>query len=117
MSDRTARVKQVLYREAVVGKRCDVCGKEIPPTPDKFPRKEIPFFRVTIGHNDWGNDSGDSVEHLHACSPVCALQLAHEQLHEDFEGNHTRYIEIEHVPGWFMPTVEEETGKDDARPC
>lgn len=40
---------------------CDECGKEI----NGF------YFNVVTGHNDWGNDSIDSIEDNHYCCIGC----------------------------------------------
>ncbi len=103
MSDSYREMRQVVVKDLVVGKKCDICGKDIPPTSRTFPRTTVPYFDITTHHNDWGNDSVDSYERFHACSPACALKLASEYLNEDFEGHHSRTIEIEHQACWFMP--------------
>ena len=109
MSDIYQEKRQTVIREVVVGKKCDVCFKDIPPTSRKFPRVSHPYFGITTHHSDWGNDSVDSFEYFHACSPACALKLATEYLNEDFDGHHSREIEIKHHGAWFMP---EEASED-----
>ena len=103
MSDTVQRKKQIIIRELVIGKKCDVCGREIPPTSRTFPRKEIPFFDVTTYHNDWGNDSVDSYEYFHACSPDCVMKMADGFLRDDFDGINTKTIKIAHRSGWYLP--------------
>ena len=103
MSDVYRDMKQIVINEVVVGKKCDVCFKDIPPTSREFPRTSHPYFDITTHHHDWGNDSVDSFEYFHACSPKCALKFVDEYLNDDFEGHHSREIEIEHHGAWFMP--------------
>ena len=103
MSDIYQEKRQTVIREVVIGKRCDICFKDIPPTSKSFPRTNHPYFDITTHHRDWGNDSCDSYEYFHACSPACALKFATEYLNEDFDGHHSREIEIEHHGAWFMP--------------
>ena len=103
MSDILEAKEQIMIRDVVVGKKCDVCKKDIPPTTRGGIRKATPFFAITTHHNDWGNDSCDSYEHFDACSPDCALRFIEEYLREDFEGTNSKVIEIEHVPAWYKP--------------
>ena len=103
MSDLCRDMKQILVREVVVGKKCDVCFTDIPPTGRSFPRTNHPYFDITTHHSDWGNDSCESYEHFHACSPACALKFATEYLNNDFDGHNSREIEIKHHGAWFMP--------------
>lgn len=106
MSDTCKKLWQVVCKEVVVKKTCDVCLKEIPPTSNVFPRKNIPYFNITTHHSDWGNDSIDSYENYHACCPECAMKFVSEYLERCFDGNNTEAIEIEHVNGWFLPKEE-----------
>lgn len=107
MSDIYKELKQIIVKDVVVGKKCDVCFKDIPPTKRGFPRKNVPYYEITTHHNDWGNDSVDSYEHYHACSPECALKFAGEYINDNFEGCNSQTIEIEHKGGWFMPKEAE----------
>ena len=106
MSDIYAVRRRTLTESVVVGKTCDVCSKDIPPTSREFPRTMHPYYRISTHHNDWGNDSVDSYEYFHACSPACAMKFTEEYL-KDFDKQHSRCIEIEHVSGWYMLEEEE----------
>lgn len=106
MSDIYVEKRQTVIKEVVVGKKCDVCFKDIPPTSDSFPRTNHSYFNITTHHHDWGNDSCESFEYFHACSPACALKFATEYLNKDFDGHNSREIEIEHRGAWFMPEEE-----------
>lgn len=54
--------------ETVVGIKCDVCGREIITCDDIGRRK---YWELITCHNDWGNDSADSIEHFDLCSENC----------------------------------------------
>ena len=111
MSNTYQEIQQTAIREVVVGKKCDICFKDIPPTSRSIYRRTThPYFDITTHHSDWGNDSCDSYEYFHACSPACALKFATEYLNKDFNGCHSREIEIEHRAAWFMP---EEVSEDE----
>ena len=88
-------------------KKCDVCGKDIPPTTGYFLNEATPYYRITIHHNDWGNDSIDSYEYKDACSPECALKICEEYIPCNFKGNNSRTIEIAHKTCWMLPEVAE----------
>lgn len=71
-----------------IRRTCDVCGKEI---------DQSNWFRMTICHNDWGNDSVDSVSMFDACSPTCALIYTTHYLNDSYENKlNTKEIEIVH---------------------
>lgn len=89
-------VKEVVYRKTrkLEGIECDICHRELrcPCSEDKkwvhmYPK----YFEVTTGHNDWGNDSIDSIEHRDIC-PECVSKFVSCYLQE---ANGTEYIEIE----------------------
>lgn len=105
MSDVYKKLQQVKVREVVVGKKCDVCHENIPPTERGYSRKSFPYYNITTHHSDWGNDSVDSFEYYHACSPECALKFATEYITNCYNGRNSKTIEIEHCDGWFMPEV------------
>lgn len=82
--------KEVCRTEhAVVGVRCDFCGKEIEISKPYFLH---PYFSITTGHRDWGNDSGESIKNKDACSEKC-LKFAMEEYYK--VDSNSKYIEIE----------------------
>ena len=106
MSDTVKRLHQIVEKEVVVAKTCDICGKQIEPTPTPpvgYGDKRIPFFEITTGHHDWGNDSCDSIRVLHACSPDCLMKFVDEYVRKDFGEIHTEYIYIDHENAWHLP--------------
>lgn len=107
MSDRTEIKKTIVKRECVISKKCDVCGKDIPPLPRTFPQIYTPYYRITTYHNDWGNDSCESYDYQDACSPECALKICEQYIPYDFKGINSRTIKIEHNSCWVLPEVEE----------
>ena len=56
--------KQVT-KQVVIGRRCDVCGKETTGLSDPN------FYHFNSHHNDWGSDSEESYEWHDVCSSDC----------------------------------------------
>lgn len=83
--------EEVIYktRRLVEGVECDICKKYIPAQNWKAPVSK--YFRVTTGHNDWGNDSIDSIEHYDIC-PDCINKFMTDYI---FNAKGTEYMEIE----------------------
>lgn len=97
-------------RYEVEGIKCDICGTVIkPPSKDErydWQKPEYKYYSVTTGHNDWGVDSGDSVQHRHIC-PHCIVKFIEEYLSVAEKENHpTAYIEIETEHLYFGTTIE-----------
>lgn len=68
---------------------CDVCGEEITG----------PFWYVTTGHHDWGNDSCESIKNKDCCSIECLSELFDEYKHvsEKYDGLYnTQYFHVKH---------------------
>lgn len=80
----------VVSREyKITGVKCDICERIIPGY--MYRDDKAIYFRVTTGHNDWGNDSCESIEHFDIC-PECAKKFVTEYLENCCD---TKYIEIE----------------------
>ena len=94
--------KITVIQECVVGKKCDICGKEIPPSGEQV----YDYYEVTTHHNDWGNDSVDSYEHFDACSPDCAYKLWKESIHNSAGARNTMCIKVEHKNYWTLKYKE-----------
>lgn len=60
----------VSKRHRIEGIQCDICKNII--TPTKFKENSSRYFEVTTGHNDWGNDSYESIHHADIC-PNCIV--------------------------------------------
>ena len=89
MVDRRYETKEhkVVERTLVSEKRyCDICRKEITG----------PYWHATTGHNDWDNDSGESIENFDVCSVECLGKVLDNYCKESNSPYTTRYIEIEH---------------------
>lgn len=79
MIDEHIEVKEI-HKEVVASKDyiCDVCKKKFATGTladhGKFYETttytDYPY-RIVFSHNDWGNDSIDSIEEKHACSDEC----------------------------------------------
>ena len=64
--------KKMVERDVIVGKKiiCDCCRKVIAKTEENK-SINVTYYEVTTGHNDWGNDSCDSIEKFYYCSEQC----------------------------------------------
>ena len=72
---------------------CDICGKEV--------GKSKGYWKVTTGHNDWGNDSIESIEQFDVCSDTCLKVKFVEYIDEsDVSEHNTRYINVEREYWW-----------------
>ena len=72
-----------MVEEKVVVERklfCDKCGKEIKPGH---------YFKVTTGHEEWGNDSIDSIEDHDYCSYLCLEEALSDYLFKDDYGKNS----------------------------
>ena len=65
---------------------CDCCGKEITGA----------HWSVATGHNDWGNDSCESIEHKDACSTTCLYSMFKEYSEVSNGDWNSEYMTIEH---------------------
>ena len=108
MSNITETKKIVVIQDCIVSKKCDVCGKEIPPTviPHKYGEPVYDYYEVTTHHNDWGNDSVDSYEYFDVCSPDCANKLWEEYIHDSAGTPNSKCIKVEHVNYWTQKDTE-----------
>lgn len=88
---------------------CDVCKKIIYKRSfkpgDIKSTKTFAFWRITTGHNDWGNDSPDSVETYDVCSTDCIRKKMEEYIDITCDGVNSQYINIEHVCGLMIPVL------------
>jgi len=83
MTEQTEKILQC--RMKVIAEKkcyCDVCkklifSKTITDDGSGYNCKHYVDhpYRVTIGHNEWGNDSSDSIEHEDVCSADCLANL------------------------------------------
>lgn len=68
----------------------------------------VSYYEVTTGHNDWGNDSVDSIDTKTICRSCLTEEYA-DYVERASDGSNTEYIEIHHEYGWSMPlNVERE---------
>lgn len=74
--------KEVIeYKNVIVGYKCDCCGKEI--KTDSFPDE---WHMFKSGHNEWGNDSFESIKYYEVCSPECYSKKFIEVIENEMEG-------------------------------
>ena len=93
-------LKEVVEVESEIG-ICDICGKEFNYEPwigwignDKVAR----YYHIVTGHNDWGNDSCESIEYHDFCCAECAKKFVNEYIDEagGINNINTKYITINH---------------------
>lgn len=94
--------KMLVMQDCVVGKKCDICGKEIPPTviPHIYGEPVYDYYEVTTHDYDWGNDSVKSYEHFDVCSPDCAHKMWEEYIRDSAGKMNTMCISVEHKNCW-----------------
>jgi len=108
MSDIVNTKKIVVMKSCMVGKKCDVCGKDIKPTvlPRRYGEPFYDYYEVIMQHNDWGNDSVDSYKHFDACSPDCAYTLWKQYIRDSAGSFNTMCIDVEHISCWTINDTE-----------
>lgn len=79
---------KTIEREEVVGHKCDVCGKE------ELSGEYMPdnWFCFSSGHQNWGNDSDDSIEGHEVCSANCFIRRSKKLLEDLEDDQDTAYI-------------------------
>lgn len=78
--------KEVIEKKEVVAEvRCDVCRKKI---INEY------LYEVTTSHNDWGNDSWESLHIYDICSDECLSNMVDKYLKDK---SNTKKMEIEMI--------------------
>jgi len=98
--------------ETVIRLFCDKCGKplhkeygeEYKQYEWREYKESVEYFSVTTGHNDWGNDSCESIEHKTYCREC--LSVAFAKYLERCGDADTEYMEIEHHCRRSLPLKE-----------
>ena len=83
--------------------KCDRCGKIVNKRycgQFGMNRKYMSssYYHVVTGHNDWGNDSIDSLESKDIC-PSCLINEYSDYVDRSTGCNNTEHISINHVRG------------------
>lgn len=101
MKNLSKEAEQVVYRtkRRVESVTCDICERVITPDPKRADSSR--YFRVITGHNDWGNDSCDSIEHYDICPHCIGSFVAKYAL----ESTGTEYLEMRNE---YLSTIEYE---------
>lgn len=92
--ERKIKVQRMVKTDVTVGleRICDVCGKLIlKKNEDHIVYCYGKHWKLTTGHNDWGNDSGDSREYKDICSAECM----EKELLKYVQRRGTAYFEVE----------------------
>lgn len=95
--------------------RCDRCNKTIYKKHGETVKQDTlreythraSWYEVMTGHNDWGNDSCDSIEHKDIC-PKCLVNEYSDYVDSASGGYNTKYIRIEHKNTNSLPIEEAE---------
>lgn len=102
MIDEIKEVREVTEtKETVIGEvmKCDVCGKIIYDSRKDdgiLMHNNQHWWSLTTGHNDWGNDSIDSVEQYDICSPECLKVKFDEYCKDSNREINSMYFEVSH---------------------
>lgn len=85
--------------DVLIGRKCDICKKEILPIEEGKPyHGQYNYFVIHTWHSDWGNDSVDSHEYLDACCPECVNKYVENYIKAAYERVcNTKSIEINHA--------------------
>lgn len=84
---------------------CDHCKK---PITDHY-------WHVETYHDDWGNDSIDSIEYFDCCSPDCLREALETYICDSNNGSNSRAFEVEHINAPLTPREQNdilENGED-----
>lgn len=73
----------------IVGVKCDSCKKEEEALD--VPRS---WCDISAMHHEWGNDSFESSQDYHACSPECYFEIL-MTINKEFKNRHTTEIRTE----------------------
>lgn len=99
MIEEIKEIKEVTeVKETVTGRvmKCDVCGKII--FDSRNDKKGQFWWHLYTGHNDWGNDSCESMESFDVCSTECLHKKLDEYITTSNYGDglNSQYINVEH---------------------
>lgn len=107
---KTAMVKQ--KTEYIITCKCDRCGNviykhygkefELLKRNVRKTTERVSYYHVTTGHNDWGNDSEDSIDHMDIC-PSCLVNEYSDYVDRASKGYNSEYINIEHESTFSLP--------------
>ena len=93
--------KKLVEQEVIVSGfcSCDICGKVIYEYFGNNRSRHDEYWTLITGHNDWGNDSCESVESLDLCSKECCIKALENYLDEYSGSRNTGYFELRHENG------------------
>lgn len=86
-------VTHVSVDEVIVGRKCDICGKNIEKRNGFYN-----YFVIHTWHHDWGNDSIESHRYKDGCCPECVMKFTQEYIEDSFANPlNSHEMEISHV--------------------
>lgn len=107
---KTAMVEQ--KTKYIITCKCDRCGKviykhygkefELLTRNVRKTTERVSYYHVTTGHNDWGNDSIDSLKSKDIC-PLCLINEYSDYVDRSSKGFNSEYIEIKHECTFSLP--------------
>ena len=93
----TKEVTHVEVEDVLIGRKCDICGKDILPLKGIY-SEQYNYFKITTHHSDWDMDSVYSWEYFDACCPECVMKFTEKYIKDAFDKHtNSKEIEIEHV--------------------
>ena len=104
-SEKTKNVT-VKKEQEVAYLKCDICHRKI-ENKGIGSNEQAKYFLVCTSHNDWGNDSIESIKYKDIC-PQCISDFCSNYLKE---AKGTEEIEIE--TKWFVPYYDEYDENED----
>ena len=98
MIEEIKETKQVIAETVVAKiKKCDICGKIIWDSRNEgYGVKFQDRYYLTTGHEDWGNDSCDSMKTFDICSKECLMKKFDEYIEKTCGKSNTEYFEVNH---------------------
>lgn len=111
---KTKTETKAVYQEIVISEecRCDRCGRHLwRHTKDSYKKPGVKpivdYYHIVTGHNDWGNDSVESIKTYDVCVG-CAKKIYEEYIEDSYNKSNTLYFECYHEQTWDESEEEEE---------
>lgn len=94
MSRKTKEMNVMTSKKITTQINCDYCKSDIESNQS--------HFNIITGHNEWGNDSCESIKEFHACSAKCLKKAI--AYYVDSERK-SQYIEIQKTCEELTPCI------------
>lgn len=82
------KVERKIFDEKIFKITCDKCGKIIPrkKAGDFITPGNPRYYEIITKHNNWGNDSHESIEYYQYCSSECFIPFVEEYFNKKNSG-------------------------------